>query len=220
MCCPAARIGLQPAHSLCGLCQDLWCPLTNHFLAVKFLRFVNNVADKCTAITQHLHWVLKQGYLLLEERRRMSAHPSSEEWSIFYVSKEKKECLGGWIVFPESLWSTNGTALSLWGIPAAQKGPTFVIHLLEDTACNAHTLTNSLWRWNQLADDGFPTKALCHHCEGQSGRVPDIISKGHLISALWFWSTVIQDNLPWSILGHLIKSQVVSTHDFMVSTNI
>lgn len=113
--------------TVCGLCQDLWCLLTNHFLAVKFLRFVNNVADKCTAITQHLQWVLKQGYLLLEEWRRMSAHPSSKEWSTFCVSKEKKhvmrECLGGWISFPESLWSTNGTALSLWGIPATWKVP-------------------------------------------------------------------------------------------------
>lgn len=90
MYCPAARIGLQPAHPLCGLCRDLWCPLTNNFLAVKFLRFVNNEADKRTAITQHLHGVLKQGYLILKERRRMSAHHSSGEWSTFCVNKEKK----------------------------------------------------------------------------------------------------------------------------------
>lgn len=87
--CPAAGIGSQPAHSLCGLPEDLWCPLTNNFLAVKFLRFVNNVADKCTAITQHLHWVSKQGCLLWEERRRMCAQPCSEEWGTFCVSRQR-----------------------------------------------------------------------------------------------------------------------------------
>lgn len=43
------------------------------------------------------------------------------------VKGEKKHSneirLGGWINFPKALWSTSGTTLSLWGTPAAQKGP-------------------------------------------------------------------------------------------------
>lgn len=79
-----------------------------------------------------------------------------------------KECLGGWINFPKALRTTNGTTLSLWGTPAAQKGPPFVIHLLKNIACNAHTPGNGLQRWNQMTDDGFPTKVLCHHCAVRS----------------------------------------------------
>lgn len=57
----------------------------------------------------------------------------------------------------------------------------FVIHMLKNISCTAHTPGNgeSIW-WKQTTDDGFPTKVLCHHCEEQSGRVPDIPSKGHL----------------------------------------
>lgn len=183
------------------------------------------MADKCTAITQHLHWVLKQGYLLLEERRRISAHPSSGEWSTFSVSVRKRntfqwKALGGWINFPKALWTTNGTTLSLWETPAAQKDPLFsstcwrtlpAVPILLETVCKGET------KWLMMV---FLQNFRVITVKNTQVMFQTSFPRDTLIPGLWVWTTVIQDNLPCWILGHLIKSQVVSTHDFMVFANI